>query len=351
MRFKIVSLTALALVALWMMAMKYYQISSSAHTIPVRQLSPLPTFTKVTVYRSDPDIIFENYLDAGLVKLKLSYLSTSNTAAWPMKIFQTARKIDPKYKDAISSWSAYNPQYEHMLLNDKASTELVERAYLASPEIIDLYKSFPNPVLKADLLRYLLLYLYGGVYADVDVYCRKPINEWIPESMWASDADVIVGIEIDEPYFTSDTQRQWQWHRPYSFAQYTIAAKPFAKPIRTAIVRVVAHAHHLARLKKKSSPSKISKYSAEDVFEVSGPGMWTDSIFDAINFKKKGITWAQMTELRKLLQFPTESGSVIILPIQYFGNGQAHSNAGDFTQPEACVSHLFTKDWQRNSWF
>lgn len=169
--------------------------------------------------------------------------------------------------------------------------------------------------------------------------------------MWASDADVIVGIEIDEPYFTSDTQRQWQWHRPYSFAQYTIAAKPFAKPIRTAIVRVVAHAHHLARLKKKSSPSKISKYSAEDVFEVSGPGMWTDSIFDAINFKKKGITWAQMTELRKLLQFPTESGSVIILPIQYFGNGQAHSNAGDFTQPEACVSHLFTKDWQRNSWF
>lgn len=115
MRFKIVSLTALALVALWMMAMKYYQISSSAHTIPVRQLSPLPTFTKVTVYRSDPDIIFENYLDAGLVKLKLSYLSTSNTAAWPMKIFQTARKIDPKYKDAISSWSAYNPQYEHMV--------------------------------------------------------------------------------------------------------------------------------------------------------------------------------------------------------------------------------------------
>ncbi|KAK7207697.1 nucleotide-diphospho-sugar transferase [Myxozyma melibiosi] len=342
---------ALMTVAFWLAAVRYHQITSSNNSVPQRQLSPIATFSVATEYRKNSDVIFENYLDSVLAKLKMEYVSSYDPEVWPTKIFQTARTVNDKYKDAVASWSAYNPQYEHMLLGDKAATEFVERAFAASPEIVEVYKSFPNAALKADLLRYLLLYLYGGVYADVDLYCRKPISEWIPHDLAKSDADVIIGIELDEPYVTLETQRQWHWHRPYSFAQFTIVAKPFAKPIRTAIVRVVAHAHHLARLKNKSSPSKISKYTPEEVFEVSGPGMWTDVLIDSMNYRRKDVSWAQMNNLKKPIRVPTENGAIIVLPVQYFGNGQRHSNAGDYNQPEACVSHLFTKSWQRFSWF
>lgn len=34
-----------------------------------------------------------------------------------------------------------------------------------------------NPALRADFLRLELLYIYGGIYADVDMTCERPLND------------------------------------------------------------------------------------------------------------------------------------------------------------------------------
>ncbi|KAK9370666.1 hypothetical protein V1509DRAFT_651463 [Lipomyces kononenkoae] len=335
----------------WLSFVRYRQVQLQENVEKPLKLSPIPTFRHISVYRRAPDVIFENFLDSVLVNLKLSYAGSYNRDVWPKKVFQTTKKVDKKYMEAVSSWSKLNPEYQHVLVDDVTAQDFVESAFINVPQVVQLYNSFPNPVLKADLLRYLLLYLYGGVYADIDVYCRKPIAEWLPENFWKSDADVVVGVEIDEPYAMEESQKVQGWHRPYGFAQFTIVSKPFARPVRTAIVRVVAHAHHLAKLKNKASPALLSKYSAEDIYEISGPGVWTDALIDSMNYKRKDISWEQFYGMTEPKTFPTEGGAVITLPVQYFGNGQKHSNAGDYSHPQACVSHLFTKGWKRNSWF
>ncbi|KAK9469088.1 hypothetical protein V1512DRAFT_203037 [Lipomyces arxii] len=350
-RQQVAVVTGLLCIVLWLLAIKSRQNNTQSEKEAPLILSPIPTFRHVTVYRRAPDVIYENFLDSVLITLKQSYSGTYNAEVWPNKIFQTAKYVDKQYAEAVQSWTLYNSEFEHILMDDKSAKTFVEEAFQSTPQLVQIYNTFPNPVIKADLLRYLLLYLYGGVYADIDVYCRKPVDQWVPKSIWDSKADVIVGIELDEPFATAESQRLRGWHRPFGFAQYTIVARPFAKPVRTAIVRVVAHAYHLARLKGKQSPAKLSKYSAEDIYEVSGPGVWTDALVDSMNYKKNDVSWAQFHDIKEPVSMSTEGGMIVVLPIQYFGNGQKHSNAGGYDQPEACVTHMFTKSWKRNSWF
>jgi mannosyltransferase OCH1-like enzyme len=191
----------------------------------------------------------------------------------------------------------------------------------------------------------------------------------ISHDFWTeSSISVIVGIEIDEPSATKAVQRQWKWSRNHGFTQWTVIAKPFAAPLKLAIVRSVSHAYALARLHGVSNPDKLrsgkglfdyflGSYSVKDVLEVTGPGMWTDAVIDAINANSsesaadKGdkilqhrpvASWSTFTGLR----IPKLVGQVLVLPINYFGSGQRHSKSGPFDLPEACVNHLAKRTWK-----
>src|ERR1700694_1781066 len=97
-----------------------------------------------------------------------------------------------------------------------------------------------------------------GVYADADVSCKKPILSCIPPHFWDDSAcSLIVGIEIDEPAAPKEVQKHWKWSRNHGFTQWTVISKPFAKPLKLAIVRAVSHAYALARLKGLSDPEKL----------------------------------------------------------------------------------------------
>ena len=41
-----------------------------------------------------------------------------------------------------------------------------------------MFLKFPLPVMKADFWRYCVLYINGGIYADLDAKPLIPINEW-----------------------------------------------------------------------------------------------------------------------------------------------------------------------------
>ena len=57
------------------------------------------------------------------------------------------------------------PHSRHVIL-DAESAELFVRHYF--PQYLQLYNDFPKPVMRSDLLRYLLLYQFGGIHSDVD---------------------------------------------------------------------------------------------------------------------------------------------------------------------------------------
>jgi len=44
------------------------------------------------------------------------------------------------------------------------------------PWLLSTYHDYPYLIQRCDVARYMILYRYGGTYADLDVYCRTPLS-------------------------------------------------------------------------------------------------------------------------------------------------------------------------------
>jgi len=62
---------------------------------------------------------------------------------------------------------------EYMLWTDASSREFIANEY---PWFIDTYDSYTYPIQRADAIRYFVLHYYGGIYFDLDVGCRRPLD-------------------------------------------------------------------------------------------------------------------------------------------------------------------------------
>ena len=76
----------------------------------------------------------------------------------------------------VSSWKKYNPNWLHIVWDDDSLLQLVDFAF---PQLSALYRAYPYPVMRADAARILLVYYYGGVYADMDYELTGPIEDII----------------------------------------------------------------------------------------------------------------------------------------------------------------------------
>lgn len=76
--------------------------------------------------------------------------------------------IDPKALGDTTSWIGLNPGYQYKLLGagTTSSDDFVIKHFSHDKSIMDTYFSLRSPGLKTDLLRYLILWIEGGVYAD-----------------------------------------------------------------------------------------------------------------------------------------------------------------------------------------
>lgn len=70
------------------------------------------------------------------------------------------------------TWKKYNPDYEFILWND----EKINKLELIRHDMIKYCNNFSET---SDLLRFEILYKFGGLYIDTDFECLKPINPLI----------------------------------------------------------------------------------------------------------------------------------------------------------------------------
>ena len=93
----------------------------------------------------------------------------------PKKLFQThydKNLIPQKVKDNIKQYAS---DYEYRLLDDKDAIRFLKEEY--GQLLVDTFNSIKGGAHRADLLRYCLLYRYGGVYVDIKMEFIKPLNE------------------------------------------------------------------------------------------------------------------------------------------------------------------------------
>jgi mannosyltransferase OCH1-like enzyme len=93
----------------------------------------------------------------------------------PKNIFQTWKTsiIPGKWHEAQTSVIKKNPKWRYILLTDEDNLNIVSKYF---PDFLPYYKSFKHNIQRADAIRYIVMYLYGGIYLDLDYICLKSFD-------------------------------------------------------------------------------------------------------------------------------------------------------------------------------
>ncbi|GME86457.1 unnamed protein product [Ambrosiozyma monospora] len=129
---------------------------------------------------------------------------------WQMWRFGPTEKDFP-YVDLHDKWAEWNPNFKYNFdTNDNLIDILHEEFKDTVPEVAYALETLPSLILKADLSRYLMLFLYGGAYSDLDVNLLIPMDEWFDTNR---DVGVVVGMETDgtENYATQLKDQMQNW--------------------------------------------------------------------------------------------------------------------------------------------
>jgi mannosyltransferase OCH1-like enzyme len=81
------------------------------------------------------------------------------------------------------SWKNKFPSdYKFLLWNDQKDLDfLVKQHY---PRYWNLYQAFPVHIMKIDFARMCILHKYGGIYADMDVFCYKNFENYLKKDIY-----------------------------------------------------------------------------------------------------------------------------------------------------------------------
>src|SRR4051812_27466191 len=85
----------------------------------------------------------------------------------PPIIHQTWRdsEIPRQFAAYAASWPRHHPGWTVRLWTDADLDALAAEHF---PHLIEMFRAYPLPIMRADLGRYMVLAVHGGVYADLD---------------------------------------------------------------------------------------------------------------------------------------------------------------------------------------
>ena len=150
----------------------------------------------------------------------------------------------------VDSFRKWNPGWEQRLWTDAECEELIGERL---PEFLPTYLAYPKGILRADIFRVAVLYIHGGVYADLDMQCLRPLDDLIA---FCARGEWEVMLGRDHP----SHERAHYQGRPMWLNAFMIA-KPRAKFFRLV----------LDALERQL----ISGYAKDDAVDATGPGLLT----------------------------------------------------------------------------
>ncbi len=81
-------------------------------------------------------------------------------------------EVPNNFNLCMKTWELLNPGWKHRYVNHEDREKFVKEKYHV---FYDLYKDLP-PIYQSDLWRVLVVYEFGGVYADMDSVGIKPLD-------------------------------------------------------------------------------------------------------------------------------------------------------------------------------
>ena len=90
--------------------------------------------------------------------------------------FETTHKPVGMAK-ACESWKVNNPDYKYNFYDAQERIDFIKQNF--QRPVLTAYSDIIPGAFKADLFRYCVLYIKGGIYADSDTICLTPIDKYI----------------------------------------------------------------------------------------------------------------------------------------------------------------------------
>lgn len=321
--------------------------------------------------------------------------TSEHSHLFPKKIWQTARtgpaRLDDNDRNSLRSWMKTNQNHRYEILTQYSAETYVKDRFSHRPDIEEVFVDLQDPILRADFIRYLVLLGDGGAYSDMDTVSLRPIEDWVPPA-YANKVNLVVGIEYDK----LDGERWQDWPLDLQFCTWAILAKPGHSLMETTVNRVIARLKALAQAQETTISEIRASYA--DVLSTTGPALFTEAIIEGLAVSTgTDFTWQNLTGMTESRlvddgtyspkpNFPFFSRTVfgtsrrlsrrslnpahiflgseigflkknsnadfracapvLILPINAFGSGQAHSRSGKPEDSTAFVHHLFKGSWK-----
>jgi mannosyltransferase OCH1-like enzyme len=168
--------------------------------------------------------------------------------------FQGEENIPEHLKAYHKSWIDINPKFEVKVWDEKSIQEVLVK--FNDKETTDMYNNYVYMIQKIDLAKYVILYMYGGIYIDMDVKCLKPITD-----EFLGDNDVILSEMV--------------YNFIHAFTCSLIGHNPMEKIINNGVIMTVPKHPILLYTIEEAKKNKDSFYyninKAVYVFSSTGP--------------------------------------------------------------------------------
>ncbi|KAL8957026.1 MAG: hypothetical protein Q9183_006164, partial [Haloplaca sp. 2 TL-2023] len=240
------------------------------------------------------------------------------------------KKVDAEH---VRTWMDQNQDHRWELLTDGAAETYVKDNFTPNDKISITYVALQDFIMRADLIRYLVLLKDGGVYNDVDVGCLKPIDLWIPQHL-KDNTSVVLGIEVDNEMGPNKSPI-------FELVNWTILARRNAPFMRFLVDRVIANLEQSAANHNTTLHNLNPK--RQEVIDVTGPMALTQAAF-AYMSQRTG-TMVNMHNFTKMRR-PKLVADILVMPINAFGAGHQVSWSGADEDGSALVHHYFAGSWK-----
>lgn len=176
----------------------------------------------------------------------------------PKRLTQTwkSKTLPPGAARLRETWLRRNPDFTCRLFDDADCETLVAETF---PEHVDAFRRLPFPVMRADIFRYAAIFRDGGLYADIDMECLRPV------SVLLSSASCVLAVEA---HLGRRRTLELGYAKPVQIANCIFAAVPGHPFFLAAAQRAFALAE------QHPSPDRAA------VEDITGPRMLTRLLFE-----------------------------------------------------------------------
>jgi hypothetical protein len=297
-----------------------------------------------------PPLIHQNYFapldspDESFKKLnpysQMGRLASLESFPWQLSPFEYRFYSESAAKRLLQT-------LEHILPKD---------AKFKLEDYIKTWESLPRIILKADFWRYIVLYIYGGIYTDTDVELGSPLPWQVlcDDTAWpgmdqkggklgtqkseenikiraiddklSNLTKLFVGIEDShtpdgDPSSVTRSVQLLTWYAQASYSNIGSLSSNYcrtivAAPAHPAILKIMEHIvsespHFIERYKENGKVEHL-------IMDWTGPGVWTDVVFDWVNSHQgNGNPRVQDSMLR--LSSPMKVHDTLFLPRMAWG--------------------------------